>query len=166
MIDHIVELRQHYRTFPLLIDTNLLILLLLGRVDRNQIEKFKRTTKFTINDYLLLERFIEPFDRVATTPNILTEVSNLSGQLNDPLRTRYFRYLIDEIENFVEIYFPSAEVARSEIFIPLGLTDASIRMVAEREKILVLTEDLTLYSRLISSERDAVNFNHWIEYNS
>ncbi len=40
---------------PLLIDANLLLLLFLGRVDTKRIEHYKRTKKYTTDDYVLLE---------------------------------------------------------------------------------------------------------------
>ena len=67
----------------LLVDTNLLLLHLIGRTNKNRILKFKRTQAYTIEDFELLERFIAEFKILITTPHVLTEVSNL-GDLSRP----------------------------------------------------------------------------------
>lgn len=74
----------------LFIDTNLLLVLLIGALDLGHVERFKRTKPYTRNDDELLLAFIGEFERLITTPNILTEVSNLAGQLSEPLRERAF----------------------------------------------------------------------------
>ena len=153
------ELIQQYRTLPLLIDTNLLLLLFLGRIDSKRIGT-ERTSKYTIDDYLLLELLIEPFSRLLTTPNILTEVSNLSGYLKEPLRSRYFRYFSDTAQNLFEVYSPSGAISQSDAFIRLGLTDAGILYLLNQEKCLVLTDDLDLYVLISSSGFDAISFTH------
>ena len=75
-----------YRWEGLLIDSNLLLLLFVGLRDRDRIQKFKRTAQFTIRDFERLAAFIRRFKEVVTTPSILTEVSNLLGQLPESLK--------------------------------------------------------------------------------
>jgi len=43
----------------LLIDTNLLVLFIVGTVNRNRIGNFKRTSKYSKDDYDLLVRVLE-----------------------------------------------------------------------------------------------------------
>lgn len=160
MENFVGELTQQYRTMPLLIDANLLLLLFLGRVDTKRIEHYKRTKKYTTDDYVLLEMVIEPFPRLVTTPSILTEVSNLSGYLEEPLRSRYFLYFAETTTRLFEIYSPSTLISQSSIFVHLGLTDAGILYLLKQEKCLVLTDDLDLFVQIISSGFDAINFTH------
>jgi len=136
------------------------LLLFLGRVNRKRIGEYKRTRKYTLDDYILLELLIEPFSQFITTPNILTEVSNLSGYLGEPLRSRYFHHFAEAIQNFVEIYSPSNAVSHSPSFVRLGLTDASISLLLNRQKCLVLTDDLDLFVHLNELGFDAINFTH------
>jgi hypothetical protein len=65
----------------LLLDSNLLLLLAVGSYDRKLIATFKRVSGYTVEDYELLGRFASGFRDVATTPHILTEVSNLANSL-------------------------------------------------------------------------------------
>lgn len=61
----------------LLIDTNLLVLYVIGLHDQTRIEQNKRTSSYTKEDFDLLVNFTGYFKKVITTTNILTEVSNL-----------------------------------------------------------------------------------------
>src|SRR5580698_6784272 len=71
----------------ILIDTNVLLLLYVGSLDRNLVPKFKRTDRFAPEDYDALRKLIRPFKTVLTTHHILTEVCNLLGQLKEPARS-------------------------------------------------------------------------------
>lgn len=148
-----------YRTRGLLIDSSLLLMWLLGRYDVSELARFKRTKKYTAEDFQLLSRVVEYFDAVVTTPNILTEVSNLAGQLSDDIRFRYFATWQHTISTLAEKYTPSAEASRSAYLPKLGLTDTGIILGAP-SKYLVLTDDFPLSNTLRSSGFDVVNFNH------
>lgn len=143
----------------LLVDTNLLLLLLVGSADRSQIERFKRTTRYTPEDFDLLEAYVSQFEGLLVTPNVLTEVSNLTGQLAEPFRSRVFGTIGLLAAQVTEEYVPSAAVTREPEFVRLGLTDVSI-LLATRERAEVLTDDLPLYLKLARSGVSAVNFNH------
>lgn len=75
-----------YRRAGVLMDTNLLLLYLVGAFDPEEVPRFKRTSQFTPADFALLVRFLELFQRIVTTPHVLTEAGNLAGQLADHLR--------------------------------------------------------------------------------
>jgi hypothetical protein len=77
MNDEIQRLVVRYARKGILIDTNILLLYFLGSFDQDLIPSFKRTVQFTVEDYNTLLLLLQMFDRLVTTPNILTEVSNL-----------------------------------------------------------------------------------------
>jgi hypothetical protein len=79
--EYLEALIAKYRTRGVLIDTNLLILYFVGEFSPERISGMTRTKKFTIRDYLLLKTFLDRFAVKITTPNILTEISNLSGNI-------------------------------------------------------------------------------------
>ncbi|HEY7305310.1 MAG TPA: hypothetical protein VH601_14395 [Bryobacteraceae bacterium] len=62
----------------LLIDTNLLVLFAVGSVNRDRIETFKRTRRYTAEDFDLLLRVLGNWGVRYTTPHVLAEVSNLT----------------------------------------------------------------------------------------
>jgi len=118
---------------------------------------------FTESDFDLLQGIVRRFDLLVTTPNILTEVSNLLGQLPDNLHAQYFATFARSLQEGVnEYYIPSGQLALQDHFPRLGLTDTGITEQA-RNGNLVLTVDLPLYNRLCELDVDAINFNHFRE---
>jgi rRNA-processing protein FCF1 len=147
------------RSKGLIIDTNLLLLYIVGSLDPNLIRKHKRTSQFGIEDFRLLDDFLGQFERFVTTPNVLTEVSNLLSQIGDEVATRLRIRLRALIEIFQEEYIASTEAAGAEEFQRLGLTDAAILLLS-KEDLLVLTDDIHLYLALQRRGIEAVNFNY------
>ena len=152
-----------HRERGILVDSGLLLLLFVGLCDRGRIQTFKRTRMFTESDFDLLQGIVRRFDLLVTTPNILTEVSNLLGQLPDNLHAQYFATFARSLQEGVnEYYIPSGQLALQDHFPRLGLTDTGIIEQA-RNGNLVLTVDLSLYNRLCELGVDAINFNHFRE---
>jgi len=151
--------RTSARPRAVLIDTNLLLVLVLGSHDRDQVERFRRTRTYTAEDFDLLAQFVGGFREMVVTPNVLTEVSNLAGQLAEPLRSRVLLSLGLLATRVRERYFPSSEAAQEPEFSRFGLADVSVLLTA-REKVAVLTDDLPLYLRLSALDLYVVNFNH------
>ena len=155
------ELVQRYRTAGVLVDTNILLLLFVGSVERRLIERFKRTMArgFRESDYELLTNFLKHFEnRVVTTPHILTEVSNLAGQLSVQ-KQRFFSYFAKGISRLIEHYEPSGNLAQAESFVKFGLTDTAIIELVKGQ-YLVLTDDFALSNYLDKQGVDVFNFNH------
>jgi predicted nucleic acid-binding protein len=130
-----------------------------------QIPKFKRTKKFVEQDYDLVRAFFNVFTLKVTTPNILTEISNLAGDIAPGLRKRFFRSLQTSFELLNEQYVPSQIGASSPIFPQIGLTDSIIAQVA-MQRYLVVTDDFVLFNYLGSIEADVINFNHLREFDT
>ena len=61
----------------LLLDSNVLVLLVAGRVDRHLIGTHRRLKQYTAADYDRLTRMLADRERLTVTPNTLTEASNL-----------------------------------------------------------------------------------------
>ncbi|MBZ5564176.1 MAG: hypothetical protein LAP13_17355 [Acidobacteriia bacterium] len=156
-MDYYDELLSSYQRKGLLVDSNLLLLLVVGACDRNRISKWKRTMMFTPEDFDLLVAVIGRFETVVTTPNILTEVSNFLGQLPGEARNFYAQFSAG-IEKLDEHFILSRSLSSLSSFPKLGLTDTGIIEEA-RGKYLVLTADLPLYAFLVNAGTDAINFN-------
>ena len=159
MTDNLLTLMQRYRSRGVLVDTNILLLYFVGKFNRDQVQKFKRTSQYTPEDFDILVWLLSLFKRVVTTPNILTEVSNLSGQIGDPARTAYFREFAQGIETLEEHFVESKIASQMDLFPKLGLTDSAIFQCA-RGQFLVLTDDSTLYWVTERSGIDVINFTH------
>ncbi len=140
------------------IDTNLLILLLVGSVDRTLVERHKRTRNFVPEDYDRLSILVDSFDRVFVTPNTLTETSNLLNRSQDVRLMNQLNLLIHSSE---EIYVASQIVAKNRHFNQLGLTDATLLAAISEERPLI-TVDFDLYGAALGMGQNfAYNFTHW-----
>lgn len=146
---------NNYRNKGILIDSNILLLFLVGTYNPLRIQNFKRTQKYTVEDFDLLKSFVKFFTKVITTPNILTEVSNLCSDLPEQFKLEF----VKQIEVLKEHYVPSSEISKLEHFKKYGLTDSGIINLV-KGKYLVLSDDLPLVGYLQSKYIDAINFTN------
>lgn len=141
-------------------DTNLLLLFFVGGYDRDLVERFSRAAdRFVSSDFDTLSGVLGGFDKIVTTPHILTEVRNLLGQLGGRARTECFERLALSVASLDEAYVSGALLARKPTFVKLGITDTSIIEVAAAP-YLVLTDDFRLYNHLVDRGIDVLNFNN------
>ena len=143
------------------IDSNLLVLLVVGNVERGLVSSHRRSRHFSPDDYDRLLALLEPLDRVLVTPNTLTEASNLLSSSRDPRPMAYLRALIEKAE---EIVVASRDAVQNRMFVRLGLTDAALLEVVSAETPLI-TVDFDLYgAALAKGDGVAVNFTHFQEW--
>ncbi len=147
------------KPYQILLDTNLLVLFVVGTTSREYIAKHKRLTEFSVEDYDALLKIISAASAVLVTPNTLTETSNLAAHIGEPAKSHVFDVLRDVIANSQETYVPSRRAAEREEFVRLGLTDASL-IETSSEETTVLTTDLGLYLAVLGKGTPAINFNH------
>ncbi|MBW4491831.1 MAG: hypothetical protein KME26_01710 [Oscillatoria princeps RMCB-10] len=158
-MEEIKELFKRYKKKGILVDTNILLLWFVGTVNRQRISRFNRTEKFTPEDYDLLLQLLRAFDKIVTTPNILTEVNSLANQLGEPERSQCLAIFAKGGAKLDEFYIESKKAAGMENFSKFGLTDCGIVELA-RDRYLVLTDDLKLAGYLKKEKIDTVNFNN------
>jgi hypothetical protein len=153
-----------YRTAGILVDTNLLLLYFVGAFAPELIPKFKRTMMYTPEDHSLLVRVLGFFEKVVTTPHILTEVSNLAGQLPNHLKSGVFEKFATGITLLDEQLAPATEISKQAAFTRFGMADSAVRHHA-KGRFLVLTDDFRLSQYLQHENVDVFNFNHIRMYN-
>ena len=146
-------------TNRLLVDTNLVVLLAVGTVNRRRIEAFKRTRQYTIRDFDLLLRVLGNWKSLYTVPQVMAEVSNLTD-LTGPERQQVRYVLKNAISEATEVSISSVHAAEEPSFWSLGLVDAAIAAVARKHKCAVLTDNLDLYLRLQRDDVAVINFTH------
>jgi len=151
---------KKYKPKGILIDTNLLVLIVIGTYNRPRVATFKRTIQYTLDDLEMMLRILAYFDRCLTTPNILTEVDNLTRQLPEaehkPLAVAFSQLISRQFE----IYLGSHHVAQHAAYSKLGLTDCATALAAAEQNVLVITDDLRLSNILSDLDLDAININH------
>lgn len=148
MNEYLVELVRKYRDKGVFIDSEILLLYIVGSKDPRLIRNFGRTAKFDENDFILASEFIEKFDNKITSPHILTEVSDLLGENND------FHLILKAYINLSEEKFLTSKIiAESDGFLSFGLADNAIIEISKGEH-LIFTADNRFYGYLNSTLSD------------
>ena len=140
----------------LLIDTNVLLLHVVGSHDRTLIERLKRTATFTQADFELLQGELRNYSALIVTASILAEVSNL---LPDWAHELVAQSMPNIFAAFQEEGAGFAEIMADRVFPRLGFTDAMIAAIAGGD-FHVLTDDVHLYNELAYRGIEVTNFNH------
>ena len=142
----------------ILLDTNLLILYLVGITNRERIGRFKRTQSFSVEDFERLIAILAQADVLVTTPHVLTQVSDLV-KLEAPEFEAFLGLFSNWIRGASESIAPAADLVGHPIFPRVGLADTGIGRVAEQGAV-VLTDDFLLYIALAERDLPVINFNH------
>jgi hypothetical protein len=146
----------------IILDTNLLLLFVVGTASPKYIAMHKKLKSYANEDFLLLARLLSSAAQIVVTPNTLTETSNLAGYIADPALTHIFlvlRQLITSDATKEQLVGSEIAAARPE-FIRLGLTDSVLLHIANDSNML-LTADVGLYLAALASGKKAANFNHF-----
>jgi hypothetical protein len=141
------------------LDTNLLVLWVVGSLDRRLISTHKRTRKFTPQDFATLAGFLSSYPRIIVTPNVVTETSNLLRQTDDATGRRLLGLLKQVLARLEERFVPSTDAASVPGFLFLGVADSATLHRPPPDSVL-LTDDLPLYLQASRLGHSAVNFTH------
>ncbi|RVU20545.1 PIN domain-containing protein [Methylobacterium oryzihabitans] len=147
-------------TIPILLDTQLMVLLAVGATSLSIIPKHKNLTEFTVDDFELLLHLLGRDPELILLPNTVSEAANLLRQHRDPERSRIMATLETIVGSNVERYVPSSEVVLRPDFRRLGLTDTAILEACKLPAYQILTADLDLFVAASISGLQAVSFNH------
>ncbi len=147
------------RSSGLLVDTNLLVLYAVGKVNENRIKTFKRTSQYSKSDYNLLLEVHREFQPIYTVAHIMSEVSNLTDLPG--VERRQARLVVKEaISLLQEVPMASSQASDDPFYEKLGLADAAIGAVARIHGCTLLTDDLDLYLLLSHHKLPVENFTH------
>lgn len=158
--DYIISKRNTFK--GLVVDTNLLLLLMVGLYDHTAIGKVKRTEKFSQDDFQKLTRLLNHFKtNFIINTNILTELCNLTESFNNKTEQRFFAFIKSAIVDWKEEVKSASETLKEDekVFFKFGMTDASIFQLA-KEQALVVTDDLKLYHYLSTQNFYTLNYTN------
>ena len=141
------------------IDTQLLVLLVVGYTSRDQIGRHKRSKEYSVEDFDSLIRLLGNKPRLLVTPHVLAETSNLLRQTAEPLCSNLLETLGELIQQLDERVVAARVATRREEFLGLGLTDAALLAVTEKPAKL-LTADLKLSVAAKKAGLIVINFAH------
>lgn len=149
-----------------LLDTNLLVLFVVGMASPDYIARHKRLTAYSVADYLqLLDLLVDLGSApIVATSHILAEASNFLNAGDDKKHTsgdrqraqimQQFRIFISRI---TEIQVHAAKAAERPAFMRLGLADAAV-LEPECDDTILVTTDSKLCAEAYKIGRRAEDF--------
>jgi hypothetical protein len=144
---------------PLIVDTNLLVLLVVGSASELHIARHKRTRIYDPEAFRLLVGILNQSAAVVVTSHVLAEASNLLRQCGEPLASHLGTRFAALVAQSVEEHRDARTLVGRPEHIRLGLTDAGILEVQASGAIL-LTDDNALYLTSLHAGHSAINFSH------
>lgn len=157
MLNHLIS---KYKKEGVILDTNLLLLYLIGSYDVDYICQFKRTCMYDVNDFRWLRNFIHNFDSVIVTPQVLGELWNFVEKIRKDRFSRFLDVTIPRLIGLCEHYIEKELIIEETCFRYVGVTDTSLICSGKQRKCLVITDDLRSYSYYLSNGVEAININH------
>jgi hypothetical protein len=142
-----------------LVDTQLLVLFVVGTASLGYIGQHKRLHAYTEADFTLLTTILGKPQRLRAIPNTLTETANLVDDIVGPARLNIVRTFGRIVSAMTETYVPGARAVARPEFERLGLTDAALLDDSLSDATL-LTADVLLYLAAVQAGRPARNFHH------
>ena len=127
----------------ILIDTNALIILILGQINPKLIDTHKRTSIYEERDYYDILSIINKIEDLVVLPNVWTEVDNLLNGFNGNHKYLHIENITTVIKKSSEIFLNSIIAVESDSFYNLGLTDSLLLELA-KECELLITSDSSL----------------------
>jgi len=123
-----------------LIDTNALIILLIGVIDPKLFKTHKRTSIYEKQDFLDLISFIGDLDKLVVLPNVWTEVDNLLNSFGGNYKDKYVEKLTKIIKATTEKFIESKKATSSFAFFDLGLTDSLLLEYSSQCELLITSD--------------------------
>jgi hypothetical protein len=142
------------------LDTNLVVLLVVGSASPAFIDDHKRLGEFTRDDF---DRLVDALgvtgvEGLCVPVNVVAEASNLIVQgLREPRRSQIAEGFTAFINAMTELYVASKNAVLRPELTWLGLTDCAL-IEATGPHALLLTADSELYAAALGSGRTAVYF--------
>ena len=145
----------------LIVDTNLLLLYLVGSYNIEFIEYCRRIKKYTKNDFIKVRNIILAYQKIYITPQILAEISNLSEDIKNPKREPYLGKLIEIVRKFNEEYVSLLKlIPNKKLVSQIGFTDISIMETAKKYNCMLFTDDFPLAQIASLNQCTVINYTN------
>ena len=154
-----IYLKKH-RFNGVFLDTNLLLLYLIGSYDPKYINQFKRTSMYTNEDFDFLKLYVGYFKKVIITPHVLTELWHFLGKIENTRFDDFIEIAKRELCILAENYIPKNDILLNNSLKYIGVTDLSILLTAALNDCLVITDDFRSYTYYYRQNIDVININH------
>lgn len=124
----------------ILIDTNALVILLIGLIDPRLFKSHKTTSIYEEQDFFDLLVVIGDIKRLVVLPNVWTELDNLLNNFGGNYKYSYIEQITKTIQVTTERYIESVKATESFTFFEIGLTDTLLLEVAKECQLLVTSD--------------------------
>lgn len=158
------RVRPYLRT-GIAIDSNLLVLLLIGKYQPSYIPKFKPTASFLSDDLEIVSHFVAQFRSVVISPHVLAETSNHSFKMPEGNLKQYLDVFVGLVGTFKETIVSKDAILSHRYFKKLGVTDVGLILCCLEGKFLLLTIDRKLANMATECGVEAVHLNELRSYN-
>ena len=146
----------------LVLDTNVLILYLVGLFDIRNNHNYLNGFKYDKKDYFTLTKFIElaKIKNFIVTPHILTEFYSLTkNKIKNKSWDAFVNSCSPFLLNFNEIYINKNEIIQHRKFRKFGFCDVGIKIIYEKRNCnAILTDDAPLHGSCIKSDMACIHF--------
>ncbi len=148
----------------LVIDTNMLIVYLVGLYNPDEIPKCKRTRDYKIDDFIFIYELVKNTKaKIIVTPHILAELSNhtFDKLFYEPGLSKYIKRVVDEVAKATE--HPSSKddlIIDIKSLARFGFADCSIIDAARTLRCAVLTNEGELSRSLEAEKVPVLDINH------
>lgn len=141
------------------LDTNILLLLVVGLSDARWIAQHKRLSAYTVEDFVLLVEQLGESE-ILSIPHSMTETDNiLKGGLREPAGSILRETLAAMVQRFDEHYVPTKQIVTTDEYRWLGIGDTAW-LETLPDGATLITDDLNLFAAALGRGIDAINFNH------
>jgi len=126
-----------------LIDANALVLLVVGLIDENLVNRHPKTSIYSKKDFYKLLKIIGSLEDLIVLPNVWTELDNLLNRFGGNHKFQYIERLKMLTQQTTERFIHSRIAVQREEFWELGITDVLLLQMG-KECELLITSDSTL----------------------
>lgn len=158
------DLISEHQAYGVLIDTNLLMLYLIGIFDLDKLKPDripKRINKYSIDNFQQLKTLVSFFKHKYTTPGVLVETWNFLENMFDEQYFRSFRdFIAKEFKVYRERLLAKNDIMAEENFLELGFTDCSIQEAASFHNLLIVTDDLAAHIKFSRQGLSSLNMTN------
>ncbi len=123
-----------------IIDSNALVVLLVGLTDPRLFKNHRRTSIYDENDFYELQDVIGDVSEMIVLPNVWTEVDNLLNDFSGNYKYSYISIFANLLRVSKEVYIPSDVAVEKYEFYDLGLTDSLILEKASTCQLLITSD--------------------------
>ena len=143
----------------IILDTNLFLLFIVGKIDINLIPKVNKLSAYSIEDYYNVLNLIRKADELIVTNSIITETCNHLDKINRKYNNEIFKQSVSIINSMSDRTIKLHQNIVGDTFIIFGFADSEIYNISDNS-ILILTDDLRFYDYMKNNGRYVFNINH------